>query len=147
MEKIKASLADLMDASENLSPNDLADLNAMQAGRNPADVFCNALDETTHVIKVGGRVLAVGGHRNGGVWFVTTTIVSTLTTAERFRFYRLLKEHLSNIKSEVSADLALTNHVFVENKAHVRLLEALGATFQEGCVMSPAGFPFKQFWL
>lgn len=147
MEKIKATLADLMEASEHLSPNDRADLNAMQAGRNPADVFCNALDETTHVIKVGGRVLAVGGHRNGGVWFVTTTIVSTLTTAERFRFYRILKEHLTSIKNDFESGLTLTNYVFVGNKAHLRLLETLGATFQRGYVVSPAGYPFKQFWL
>ncbi|MGE7956336.1 phage protein Gp13 family protein [Pseudomonas sp. NPDC089530] len=147
MQKTKATLADLISASNNLSPNDLSDFNAMLAGRNPVDVFPKALDETTHVIKQGNRVLAVGGHAQGGIWFVTTNVVNELSKAERFRFYRMLKSHLVTIKSESSNDIALTNFVSVNNHAHVRLLEALGATFQTGHVMSPAGFPFKQFWL
>ncbi|WP_439884785.1 phage protein Gp13 family protein [Pseudomonas syringae] len=144
---IKANLADLVEAANNLSANDLADLNAMKAGRAPADVFCNALDETTQAIKIRGRVLAVGGHLNGGVWFVTTTLVSALPLAERFRFYRMLKNHLSKIKAELPRGMELTNCVSVGNRAHVKLLEKLGATFQDGYVVSPAGFPFKQFWL
>lgn len=33
MQKTKATLVDLLEASENLSPSDLADFNGMQAGR------------------------------------------------------------------------------------------------------------------
>ncbi|WP_414889759.1 phage protein Gp13 family protein [Pseudomonas chlororaphis] len=119
----------------------------MQAGRNPVDVFSKALDETTHAIKHGSRVLAVGGHAHGGIWFVTTNVVNELSKAKRFRFYRMLKSHLVTIKSESSDDITLTNFVSVNNHAHVRLLEALGAKFQTGHATSPAGFPFKQFWL
>ncbi|KIQ12151.1 hypothetical protein RU03_11060 [Pseudomonas simiae] len=147
MQKAKATINDLLNASVNLSSGDIADFEAMQTGRNPTEVITGALDETTHAIKLGHQVLAVGGHTNGGIWFVTTDVVATLSIAQRFRFYRTLKDHLALIKRESPLDTPFTNLVSVGNKAHVRLLEALGATFQTDCVMSPAGFPFKQFWL
>jgi Protein of unknown function (DUF2833) len=147
MQKARATINDLLNASVNLSSGDIADFEAMQTGRNPTEVITGALDETTYAIKLGHQVLAVGGHTNGGIWFVTTDVVATLSTAQRFRFYRILKDHLAFIKRESPLDTPFTNLVSVGNKAHVRLLEALGATFQANCVMSPAGFPFKQFWL
>jgi hypothetical protein len=147
MQKAKATINDLLSASVNLSSGDVADFEAMQTGRNPIDVITGALDETTYAIKLGHHVLAVGGHTNGGIWFVTTNVITTLSTGQRFRFYRILKEHLAFIKRESPLDMPFTNVVSVGNKAHIRLLEALGATFQVDCVMSPAGFPFKQFWL
>ncbi|MBX8511935.1 DUF2833 domain-containing protein [Pseudomonas cichorii] len=147
MQKAKATINDLLSASVNLSSGDVADFEAMQTGRNPTDVITGALDETTYAIKLDHQVLAVGGHTNGGIWFVTTNIVATLSTAQRFRFYRILKDHLAFIKREATRDTPFTNLVSVDNKAHIRLLESLGATFQTDCVMSPAGFPFKQFWL
>lgn len=78
---------------------------------------------------------------------MTTNVITTLSPGQRFRFYRILKNHLAFIKRESPVDVPFTNLVSVDNKAHMRLLETLGATFQAGCVMSPAGFPFKQFWL
>ncbi|KPW95553.1 MULTISPECIES: phage protein Gp13 family protein [Pseudomonas syringae group] len=147
MQKMKATFGDLLSASVNLSSGDIADFEAMQTGRNPIDVITGALDETTYAIKLDHNVLAVGGHTNGGIWFVTTNVITTLSPGQRFRFYRILKDHLALIKRESPLDTPFTNVVSVGNKAHVRLLEALGATFQAGCVMSPAGFPFKQFWL
>ncbi|WP_335943728.1 phage protein Gp13 family protein [Pseudomonas sp. G166] len=147
MQKTKATIADLIKASSNLSSNDLADFHAMQAGRNPVDVITAAHDETTYAIKLGHQVLAVGGHTNGGIWFVTTNVITTLSPGQRFRFYRILKDHLAFIKRESPVDVPFTNLVSIDNKAHMRLLETLGATFQADCVMSPAGFPFKQFWL
>ncbi|WPN56848.1 phage protein Gp13 family protein [Pseudomonas sp. P9_31] len=145
--KVKATLADLHVAADDLSAGDLSDFHSMQTGRDPAEVFPKAIDETTHAIKFGSRVLAVGGHAGGGIWFVTTNVVTELSKAERYRFYRILKSHLEDIKRGNSSGVALTNYVAVSNRAHVRLLEVLGATFQADHAMSPAGFPFKQFWL
>ena len=146
LHKAKATLDDLLAVSNDLSDGDLSDFYSMQSDRQPSDVFPNALDETTYTIKYGSRVLAVGGHGQGGVWFVTTNAVALLSKAGRFRFYRILKAHLVWIKSEATG-VTLTNWVSVGNHAHVRLLESLGATFQADCGISPAGFPFKQFWL
>lgn len=145
--KVKATLADLHAAALDLSAGDLSDFHSMQSGREPAEVFPKALDETTHAIKFGSRVLAVGGHAQGGIWFVTTNLVTELSKAERYRFYRILKNHLEDIKRGNASGMPLTNFVAVGNYAHVRLLEVLGATFQADYSISPAGFPFKQFWL
>lgn len=145
--KVKATLADLHMAADDLSAGDLSDFHSMQSGRDPAEVFPKAFDETTHAIKFGSHVLAVGGHARGGIWFVTTNVVAELSKADRYRFYRILKSHLEDIKGANSSGVALTNFVAVGNRAHVRLLEVLGATFQAGHTISPAGFPFKQFWL
>ncbi|MHA4965263.1 phage protein Gp13 family protein [Pseudomonas extremorientalis] len=147
MHLMKATPDDLIEASNNLSPNDLSDFEAMQPGRNLIAVLTSAFDETTKAIKSNGQVLAIGGHTNGGIWFVTTNIVEGLSVSERFRFYRILKSYLALIKRESPANMTFTNLVSVGNKAHMRLLEVLGATFRADCVMSPAGFPFKQFWL
>lgn len=146
MQKIKATLADLIEVSENLSPSDLADFNGMQAGRNPVEVFTKALDETTHVIKSGGHVLAAGGHSEGGIWLITTWHVSKLSIAERFRFYRTIKAHLAQIKDQAPSDVALTNYVAVQNHEHVRLLTKLGAVLSDGLFKSPSGLLLKQFW-
>jgi len=147
MQKTKATLADLIEASENLSPSDLADFNGMQAGRNPAEVFTKALDETTHVLKSGGHVLAAGGHSEGGIWLITTRHVGELSIAERFKFYRILKTHLAQIKSQAPSDVTLTNYVAVQNHAHVRLLTKLGAVLSDGLFKSPSGLMLKRFWL
>ncbi|WP_296260151.1 MULTISPECIES: phage protein Gp13 family protein [unclassified Pseudomonas] len=147
MRVTKATLDDLVEASNNLSHGDLADFEAMQSGRNIMAVLTGALDETTQAIRSNGQVLAIGGHANGGIWFVTTNIVNGLPVSERFRFYRILKTYLASIKRESPLETPFTNLVSVGNKAHLRLLEALGATFHTDCVISPAGFPFKQFWL
>ena len=146
MEKVKATSEDLLVAANDLSRGDLEVFHSLQSGRNPLDTFPRYLDETTHVIKSGPGVLAVGGHAHGAVWLVTTNMVEILTKAERFRFYRILKGHLKAIRDDARY-LTLTNVVSVENHPHIRLLESLGATFHKDDVMSPAGFRFRQFWL
>ncbi|MCF7532768.1 phage protein Gp13 family protein [Pseudomonas petrae] len=147
MQKIKATLTDLITASENLSSNDLADFNAMQDGRDPVEVFTTALDDTTHTITDGRHVLAVGGHTKGGVWFVTTKFVSVLSQAERFSFYRIIKKHLAEIRNELPNEVELTNFVALHNHAHIRLLTKLGAVFSEGLFKAPSGLLLKRFWL
>ncbi|NWB47042.1 phage protein Gp13 family protein [Pseudomonas gingeri] len=146
MHKVKATQGDLWSAANNLSHGDLKEFHSLQAGRNPLDAFPSYLDETTHAIRYGAFVLAVGGHAQGVIWFVTTNVIDMLTKAERFRFYRILKDHLMAIKGE-SEGLTFTNVVSVENHAHIRLLESLGATFATGQLMSPAGFKFRQFFI
>ncbi|SEJ64524.1 phage protein Gp13 family protein [Pseudomonas sp. NFR16] len=146
MQKMKATIQDLHNAAMNLSKGDLADLDAMQAGRSPIEVFAKALDETTYAIKIDGKLLAVGGHSNGGIWFVTTILVGALSVGQKFRFYRILKKHLFAIKNE-SPDIQLSNWVSMGNRPHIRLLESLNATFEAGVSLSPSGRPFKKFWL
>ena len=145
MYKVKATATDLLAAANDLSPGDLAEFHSMQSGRDPKKVLVDALDETTRAIKYGSLVLAVGGHANGIIWFVTTNVIGMLTKAERIRFYRILKDHYQSLKD--IQNFQYTNCVSIANHAHIRLLESLGATFSKKHLMSPAGFQFKQFWL
>lgn len=141
---IKADRSHLIQASLNLSKGDLEEFHCNIAGRDPLDVLPENLDDSTHAIMLGSLVLAVGGTPDGCIWFVTTRIVEDLSKADRIRFYKMLKQHY---QSFVPTHIRYTNFVSKNNKGHIRLLESLGATFQSGHVMSPAGFQFKQFWL
>ncbi|NVZ18537.1 DUF2833 domain-containing protein [Pseudomonas costantinii] len=145
MRLIKATEAHLKAAAADLCASDLQEFHCMQAGRDPRDVLPEALDENTQAIVVGSLVLAVGGHTESSIWFVTTNVVHMLTRAQRFQFYRLLKDNLEWV--EARSRNPKTNWVSVDNHAHIRLLTKLGASFKEGIFMSPAGFAFKQFWL
>lgn len=141
----KATEQDLIQAAGNLSKGDLQEFHMNIPNRDPREVLPKALDETTHAIVIGSMVLAVGGSKFPDIWFVTTTVVDTLSRAERFRFYRMLKEHLTVVQH--ANQRMLTNYVSLQNKPHIRLLESLNARFSESTVMSQAGFAFRQFWL
>lgn len=145
MHLIKAKEAHLRAAANDLCASDLQEFHCMKTGRDPRDVLPAALDENAQAIVVGSLVLAVGGHTSLGIWFVTTNVVHRLNKAERFQFYRLLKENLEWVKRRSPSPK--TNWVSVDNHAHIRLLTKLGASFNGGIFMSPAGFAFKQFWL
>ena len=142
----KATREHLIQAAGNLAIHDLDEFHMQQANRNPLDILPNCLDDTTMVILEGSIVLAVGGSKDC-LWFITTTYVETLTMGAKMKFFRLLKEHLEDVKDRVSNDTPLTNFVSEVNTPHIRLLNALGATWSNVITMSPAGFAFRQFWL
>lgn len=142
---IKADRSHLIQSALNLSKGDLEEFHCNIAGRDPLDVLPASLDDTTHAIMLGSLVLAVGGTPPGCIWFVTTRIVEDLSKADRIRFYKILKTHYGELQGR--QNYQYSNFVSKNNKGHIRLLESLGATFQSGHVMSPAGFQFKQFWL
>jgi hypothetical protein len=141
---VKANKWHLETAANDLSKGDLEEFHSHIAGRDPRKIMPNYLDETSRAIMLGSLVLAVGGSKNC-LWFVTSNVVSTLTKAERFRFYRLLKEHLEGLRKE--GHQYMTNFVSVDNHSHIRLLNSLGAKFSLGYEVSPAGCRFRQFWL
>jgi hypothetical protein len=143
---LKATHAHLVQAAGNLSIGDLDEFNMNIQHRNPLDVLPLALDETTMAIVEGSIVLAVGGS-DSCLWFVTTTYVEDLPMRDKMTFFRLLKDHLDDVKDRGPHSKQLTNHVSVVNTPHIRLLNALGATWSNVITMSPAGFAFRQFWL
>lgn len=142
---VKATRNHLVTAADDLSTGDLAEFHCMLANRDPRKVLPEALNEDTHAIMAGSLVIAVGGVVDGCIWFVTTNAREILDKGERMQFYRLLKEHLAVVRNKHNR--IFTNLVSKDNALHIRLLESLGATFQSGHTMSPAGFQFKQFWL
>lgn len=146
MQLIKATKAHLIQAAGNLASHDLDEFHMMKSHRNPLDVLPLCLDDTTMAIVEGSIVLAVGGS-NDCLWFVTTTYVDGLTIGGKLTFFRTLKGHLGEVRDRKANSAPLTNYVSVENTPHIRLLNALGATWSNVITMSPAGFAFRQFWL
>jgi len=141
---VKATRDHLIQAAGNLAVHDLDEFHMHVANRNPLDVLPLCLDETTMAIVESSIVLAVGGS-NDCLWFVTTTYVDGLSMRDKLAFFKILKGHLGDVRAR--PERALSNWVSVANTPHIRLLNALGARWDSGITMSPAGFAFRQFWL
>lgn len=135
----------LEDAARFISSNDLQEFNKMREGRDIRVTLLKSLDETSRSIIHNGRVLATGGS-NGCLWFITTTWVTELTKSERYEMLRLLKGHLEWCRTWMTSE-QMTNFVYEHNTQHRRLLDALGARYGFYQEYSPAGHPFRQFWL
>lgn len=135
----------LKDAARFISASDQMEFNRNIAGRNLSEVLSRSLGETSRTIIHDGRVLATGGS-DGCIWFVTTVWVDELTKKERMAMLKLLKGHLEWCRSWMPAETR-TNFVYEHNEKHRRLLDALGATYGFYQEYSPAGHPFRQFWL
>lgn len=142
---VKSTLGMLEETAQYLANGDRAELNKNVAGRDPLMVLAASLGPTSMSIIHNGRVLASGGSRDC-LWFVTTRWVEELTPRERMELLGLLKEHLELCRATMLKE-HLSNFVWVGNELHIKLLTHLGATFAESTVVSPAGFPFRQFWL
>ncbi len=135
----------LKEAAEFVSLADREEFNKMQAGRDLKATLAKSLGPTSMTIIHNGRVLATGGS-NECLWFITTRWVEELTPRERVAMLKLLKEHLEVCRATMPAD-QLSNFVYEHNHQHRRLLDALGARYGFYQEYSPAGFPFRQFWL
>ncbi|ADV35695.1 internal virion protein A [Pseudomonas phage phiIBB-PF7A] len=135
----------LEEAAKFISPCDLEEFNKMQAGRDLKATLLRSLGPTSMTILHKGNVLATGGS-NECLWFVTTRWTEELTPRERVEMLRLLKKHLEVCRAVMPAD-QLSNFVYEHNHTHRRLLDALGARYGFYQEYSPAGFPFRQFWL
>lgn len=133
------------EAAHILAAGDRAEFNKMIAGRDVAVTLLGSLDETSRAIIHDGKILAVGGSKDC-LWFVTTVHVDNLTPAEKLDMLALLKGHLEEVRKRLDP-AQMTNVVWTGNYKHIRLLKHLGAQFAEYETLSPAGFPFRQFWL
>lgn len=135
----------LEEAAKFISPCDLEEFNKMQAGRDLKATLLRSMGPTSMTILHQGNVLATGGS-NECLWFVTTRWTEELTPRERVEMLRLLKKHLEVCRATMPTD-QLSNFVYEHNHTHRRLLDALGARYGFYQEYSPAGFPFRQFWL
>lgn len=135
----------LKEAAKYISMTDREEFNKMESGRNLEKTLLGSLGETSMTIIHNGHVLATGGS-TGCLWFITTRWVEELTPRERLQMLRLLRGHLAECRGRMPAD-QLSNYVYEHNEPHRRLLDALGARYSEHQTFSPAGYPFRQFWL
>lgn len=136
----------LEEAAENISSCDLEEFNKMQEGRDLKATLRKSLGSTSRtILNDRGEVLATGGS-NECLWFVTTTHVDTLSKRERLQLVLMLRRHLEEVRKVLPAD-QMSNFVYEHNFKHRRLLDALGARYGFYQEYSPAGHPFRQFWL
>lgn len=142
---VQTQLDMLSEISRSLSSGDLAEFHKMITGRRVEAVLLGSINETSMSIIHNGKVLATGGS-NECLWFVTSKYVDSLTPRDRLQMLNLLKEHLETCRARMEPEL-MSNLVWEGNAQHIRLLEHLGARFADHTVTSPAGFPFRQFWL
>lgn len=148
----KANYLHLFMAGLHLAQSDREEMDRLEAGRDPINVLTASSDDPTamHITDPSGKVMAVGGHSKGLIWFVHTTHAEALSFKRKRQMLRLLTDHLIRIKREALTlrpqdAFHFTNIVSVENTAHIKLLKYLGA------VWSPEpfhhnGHEFKQFY-
>lgn len=136
----------LSEAADNISACDREEFDKMQEGRDLKATLLKSLGPTSRtILSKRGEVLATGGS-NDCLWFVTTTHVQDLTKKERLQLLLLLRRHLESVRKVLPAE-KMSNYVYEHNFTHRRLLDALGARYGFYQEYSPAGHPFRQFWL
>lgn len=135
----------LTQMSKIISHGDRMEFNRNRIGADLKATLEGSINETSMSIIHDGNLLATGGSGTC-LWFVTSQFVALLTPTERLQMLELLKGHLEVCRKRQPAH-TLSNYVWEGNKAHIRLLKHLGATFADEPITTPAGFPFYQFWL
>jgi len=149
----KANYSHLYLAGFDLAESDREEMDRMLPGRDPIDVLtASSGDRTTHAITdMLGRVLAVGGHEGGIIWFVHTRTAERLSVGDKRRMFWLLAAHLLRIKRQAIRQrpqdhFHFTNIVSRLNWKHRKLLKALGAEF-DGVIQQVNGHEFLQFYI
>lgn len=135
----------LNEVSRRIALGDREEFNKLQGGRDLQVTLMTSLGETSRTLVHNGRILATGGS-NECLWFVTTRWCEELTPRERVQMVLALRGHLEEVRKVLPPEL-MTNFVYEHNTAHRRLLDALGARYGSYTELSPAGHPFRQFWL
>lgn len=135
----------LTEAIESISANDREEFHKMQSGRDLRATILRSLGPTSMTIIHNGHVLATGGS-NECLWFITTRYVDNLLPREKLQMVLMLKRHLEEVRKVLPPD-QMSNFVYEHNEPHRRLLDALGARYGFYQEYSPAGHPFRQFWL
>jgi hypothetical protein len=148
-----ANYLHLYTAALDLAPSDREEMDRMESGRDPVDVLTASDGDKTLMAITDDldRVMAVGGHDSGIIWFVHTNAAENLNAADKRQMLRMLSDHFTKIKLEALSekpedDFHFTNYVSEANKKHLKLLRALGATFaREPTIFN--GNPFRQFFM
>ncbi|WP_337056766.1 phage protein Gp13 family protein [Pseudomonas sp. USHLN015] len=147
MKLYKANYLHLFQAALALAQSDRDEMERVEAGRDPVEVLTASSNDPTvmHISDDSGKVLAVGGHQHGLIWFVHTVHAEALSAARKAQMLKLLRGHLQAIKEGNTLLIPFTNVVSSENKAHIKLLRHLGAVWNPEPFMHN-GHEFRQFY-
>lgn len=132
----KPSIDHVRELVSTMAPDDLAECSLNVTYSNPLEQQEEVFKLILKGVQMGnsyaivnessGVTYAVGGVRNGIVWFVCSKYVGTFNFNEKKCFYILLKEVLNKALTDV-ADGSLFNFVWEHNAHHLNLLKHLGA--------------------
>lgn len=127
----KATAIDAYYISNNLSEHDILEFQASHGttDRLRETIQSHLSDDTVVIVNSLGEVYAFGGcSPEGGAWFLTSSLVDSMSLKHKVEFMRLIKKYrdLMLERHEV-----LYNMVWSGNKPHLKFLKALGATFSD----------------
>jgi hypothetical protein len=148
----KANYLHLFMAGLYLAKSDREEMDRLESGRDPINVLTDSVGDPSvmHISDDLGKVLAVGGHSDGLIWFVHTSHAEALMPKQKLQMLRLLTKHLTKIKREATAlrpqdSFHFTNIVSEENAEHIKLLNYLGAKWSNRPIYQNR-HEFKQFY-
>ena len=119
-----AARMDVNDAEEILASSGMTPWESMR------EAYKSNHLENLAIVDDEDIVYSVGGFsKDGLVWFVVTKEVAEFNLKEKLQVFRLIKQMRDGVLSNVHP--VIYNTVYKKNTNHLKLLELLGATFEE----------------
>lgn len=121
--------------SFEIAIDDINELMAHDPRRDLKSVLLSHLTPSSVVLTNGvGEVFAYGGNQGDNVWFLTSSLVSRLSKAEKREFGLHIARYRDLMLDQFPV---LWNYVWIGNSSHIRFLKLLGAKFHDEWITSP----------
>lgn len=121
--------------SFEIAIDDINELMAHDPRRDLKSVLLSHLTPSSVVLTDAlGTVYAYGGNQGDNVWFLTSSLVSRLSKAEKREFGLHIARYRDLMLDQFPV---LWNYVWIGNSSHIRFLKLLGAKFHDEWITSP----------
>lgn len=121
--------------SFEISIDDINELMANDPRRDLKSVLLSHLTPSSVVLTDAlGTVYAYGGNQGDNVWFLTSSLVSRLSKAEKREFGLHIARYRDLMLDQFPV---LWNYVWIGNSSHIRFLKLLGAKVHDEWITSP----------
>lgn len=121
--------------SFEIAIDDINELMAHDPRRDLKSVLLSHLTPSSVVLTDElGTVYAYGGNQGDNVWFLTSSLVSRLSTAEKREFGLHIARYRDLMLDQFPV---LWNYVWIGNSSHIRFLKLLGAKVHDERITSP----------
>lgn len=130
--------------SFEIAIDDINELMAHDPRRDLKSVLLSHLTPSSVVLTDAlGTVYAYGGNQGDNVWFLTSSLVSRLSKAEKREFGLHIARYRDLMLDQFPV---LWNYVWIGNSSHIKFLKLLGAKFHDDWTVSPVtGERFQLF--
>lgn len=121
--------------SFEIAIDDINELAAHDPRRDLKSVLLSHLTPSSVVLTDAlGTVYAYGGNQGDNVWFLTSSLVSRLSKAEKREFGLHIARYRDLMLDQFPV---LWNYVWIGNSSHIRFLKLLGAKVHDEWITSP----------